>query len=191
AAIMSRRLAALGLDVAASRILLAGEQTLKLLAAERPGARVRLFAAPALHEVLAGLALTACVDDPDLVVLARDPAFGVEEMGETLRAVAGGARLIVTNTDHAHPGADGHPVPETGALLAALLKVRPDLPHVGIGKPEPALIRAALDLAGAEARDCVFIGDNPSTDGAAAARMGMIFHHIDRSADLREGADRC
>jgi ribonucleotide monophosphatase NagD (HAD superfamily) len=66
-------------------------------------------------------------------------------------------------------------VPETGALLAAVRAVAPRaLEPLIVGKPQPLLFRAAMARAGLEepAR-AVMIGDNPATDVAGAAALGM------------------
>lgn len=46
--------------------------------------------------------------------------------------------------------------------------------------PKPALggVELALSKLGASADDCVFIGDNPNTDGMAAARAGIPFLRV-------------
>jgi len=87
--------------------------------------------------------------------------------------LAKGALLFVANPDESHPGPDGTPVPETGSLLAAILSVLPDLRYTMIGKPEAGLYRAALARLSGDVRKVLAIGDNPKTDAAGAARLGM------------------
>ncbi|MFP4274768.1 MAG: HAD family hydrolase, partial [Paracoccaceae bacterium] len=58
-------------------------------------------------------------------------------------------------------------------------------------KPGPALLRIALERAGARAEHSVFIGDNPRTDGLAAARFGIPFIHVDRTGASGIGAAPC
>lgn len=188
---LARRLAALGLPVPARQLILAGEQALRLVARERPGARVAVHGAAPLQALRAALGLAPGGARPEVVVLARDTSFGLNQIAEVLAAVANGAELVVTNSDGAHPDAEGAPVPETGALLAALRAVRPDLAHTEIGKPGPILLRLALERAGARAEHSVFIGDNPRTDGLAAARFGIPFIHVDRAGALQTGATPC
>lgn len=45
--------------------------------------------------------------------------------------------------------------------------------EVGFVKPRPEPFLAALELLGADPRECVFVGDNPSADVAGAAALGM------------------
>jgi len=73
-------------------------------------------------------------------------------------------------------------VPETGALLAAVLACAGQARCQTIGKPEPPLFLRALSILGASAHDAIMIGDNAETDGAGAARMGM--RYINAAAGL-------
>ncbi|MEL6767647.1 MAG: HAD family hydrolase [Pseudomonadota bacterium] len=172
---LSARLSALGIAVPAERLVLAGATSLEMLAQEMPGARVALYAAPALgaHAEAAGLVL----DDtaPAVAVLARDTGLTYPRLASLIRHASAGVPLVVTNPDASHPAADGTPVPETGALLDAVRACLPDLHVRIIGKPETALIDEALRRAGAAPGEALFIGDNPATDGAGAARAGLDF----------------
>lgn len=187
---LSQSLARLGAPIAADRILLAGEQTLLRLAADRPGARIALFAAPRLHQVAAGLGLRVDRRAPELAVLARDTGFGFEDLAALAALAHRGLPVLLTNPDGSHPGPDGAPVPETGALLAALRATGPVTVLPGAGKPAADLPRAALSRAGVAPGDAVLIGDTPDTDGAAARAAGIEFVLIARpgAALAKEGA---
>jgi putative hydrolase of the HAD superfamily len=71
---------------------------------------------------------------------------------------------------------------------------------VGVEKPDPRIFERALALAGADAADTAYVGDNPEFDVAPAAAAGMTPVLIDRRgrfpdetciriADLRQLAD--
>jgi ribonucleotide monophosphatase NagD (HAD superfamily) len=89
------------------------------------------------------------------------------------------ATVIVANPDQTHPGKDGTVVPETGALLSAILACTGDVAYRVIGKPEPPMFWKALALLGGDAANTVMIGDNVETDGRGALRTGMSFVHVD------------
>ncbi|MDK3019942.1 HAD-IIA family hydrolase [Pseudodonghicola flavimaris] len=169
------RLARLGLPVPAGRILLAGEMTLRTLQAERPGARVALFAASPLQVLACALGLYPDRRRPDLMVIARDTGLSFDDLAEIIALAHAGVPVRLTNPDITHPGADGTPCPETGALWAAVTAAVPRAAAVSLGKPAPDLLRRALRRAGVAPRDAVFIGDTPETDGAAAAAAGVDF----------------
>lgn len=176
---LAARLAGLGLPVAAERIVLAGVESLRALAGQSPGGRVMLFAPPALAALAAELGLQRDMEAPELVFLGRDARFGFPQMQAALNALHRGARLVASNLDGAHPGPDGAPVLETGALVAALLAARPQTPVASICKPAPDLLNLALHRSGSRAEHALFIGDNPATDGAAAAALDIPFLRVD------------
>lgn len=182
AATLAVRLAGLGLDIPAERIVLAGEETLRALARSRECARVALFAADPLLTLADALGLVRTDIDPDVAVLARDPGLTLSRLGRLAALVHDGVPMHLTNPDPSHPGPDGAPVPETGALLAALATVVPVVAAECIGKPAPDLVRIALARAGAVPADAVFLGDTPETDGAAARAAGVPFIRIARPA---------
>jgi putative hydrolase of the HAD superfamily len=60
---------------------------------------------------------------------------------------------------------------------------------VGVGKPDPAMFRAALDHAGAAAAEAVHVGDHLHDDIAGAAAVGMhtIWINPDRTIEPDQG----
>ncbi len=178
-ATLAARLARMGVAAAPERMALAGVETLRRLARDRPGCAVALFAAAPLAALAETLGLDLRSPAPDVVVLARDPALDLAAMTRLLGHLHRGAALVATNEDGAHPGPDGAPAPETGALLAAIRAARPDTPATSLGKPAPDLAAIALLKAGVASQDAVFVGDNAETDGRAAAALGVPFHRVD------------
>ena len=178
AAGLSLRLAGLGLDLPPERILLAGEETLRALAAAHPGARVALAAAPPMQALAGDLGLTVSDHNAEVVVLARDTGFRFADLTRLAALVAAGVPIWLTNPDTSHPGPDGVPVPETGALFAALCAMVAPKSLTCIGKPAPDLIRKALARAAVLPSAAVYIGDNPITDGGAAAAAGVEFVQV-------------
>ena len=61
----------------------------------------------------------------------------------------------------------------------------------GIEKPDPQIFRVALERAGIDAADAVYVGDNPHFDVEPAAALGMypvLIDRHDRFADQAVGA---
>ncbi|WP_375571412.1 HAD family hydrolase [Seohaeicola saemankumensis] len=187
---LAARLSGMGLPITAERCLLAGEETLQTLARERPGARVALFASLPLHRLAVSLGLVPDQLQPDLVVLARDPSFDFDSLTALIALAHRGLEVWLTNPDPTHPGPDGTPVPETGAIWAALAAAVPSVRTRCLGKPAPDLAERALMRARASPGLAVFIGDTPDTDGAAAKAAGVPFVLMHRPgaqhADLPE-----
>lgn len=177
---LSRLMKGLGLPVEPAQMALAGTTAIDFVAERFPDSAVMLVGSASLRRYAQGRGLAMTDDRPDLVLLARDRHFTYSRLSAAAEAIAAGAGLVVTNPDGSHPGMDGRPVPETGALAAALIAVTGLRDYTVIGKPEKALFEKGcriLDLAPAET---VMIGDNPQTDGLGARRLGMGFLQVDR-----------
>lgn len=187
AASLSGRLARLGLPIAPDRLFLAGEQTLRRIARERPGARIALYATDPLQNLAAQLGLHPDRKTPHLAILARDTGFAFDDLRELIAHLHHGVPLWLTNADASHPGPDGTPEPETGALFAALLAAIPHVVAQQLGKPDPYLLDLALASAGVRADQAVFLGDTQATDGAAACAIGMPFVLIARPQPVPAG----
>ena len=170
---LSRRLARAGLDVAPERIVLAGIEAVRAVAALRPGGRAMVIGTAALVTEARAAGLDVTDERPDVVLVARTPAFDYAALARAANAVRAGAEFVVANPDTSHPGADGRLVPETGALAAAIAAAAGRAPSRVFGKPEPDLFRAALDRLGLSAGEVVMVGDNPDTDGTGALRLGI------------------
>ncbi|MBS7697013.1 MULTISPECIES: HAD family hydrolase [unclassified Chelatococcus] len=172
---LARSLRRLRLNVPAERILLAGASALDGVAAERPGARVLMLASRSLMRYARGRGLAPVAERPDFVFLGRDRQFTYERLAIAANAVRSGAKLVVANPDLVHPGVGGRVVPETGALLAALLACTGPVPYRLVGKPQPALFEAGLALLDLPRHLVAMVGDNPATDGEGARRAGLRY----------------
>lgn len=168
----------MGLDVPASRIVLAGATALDDVAARQPGARVLMLASDSLVRHARERGLSPVRTRPELVFLGRDRCFSYKRLALAANAVRAGAGLVVANPDLVHPGPGGMIVPETGALLAALLACTGPVNYRVVGKPEPALFAAGLALLDLPRRAVAMLGDNPRTDGEGARRFGLRYVEI-------------
>lgn len=177
---LSEELVDIGLHIPAHRILLAGEQTLRHLNETYPGVRLALFASDCLQAQSRAFGLRIDSDTPEMVLLCRDLRFTMVELERLIRHLGQGARLWVSNLDLSHPAIDGQPVPETGALLAALNAVLGDVAYESIGKPHAHMAQLALSSASIASKDAIFIGDNAVTDGRIARNAGIPFAHLVR-----------
>lgn len=186
---LSRCLKRMGLGVPPRKIVLAGTTALDDIARRRPRARITVMASKSLIVHARDRGLNPVRERPDIVFLGRDRSFSYEHLMRAANAVRDGAELVVANPDLVHPGPDATVVPETGALLAALLACTGPVPHRIVGKPEPALFEAGLKLLGLPKDAVMMIGDNPATDGAGARRFGLRFLEVRDGRFPRGGAD--
>lgn len=170
----ARIIARCGIQFPASRIVLAGVEAIRR-ASELGAERVLLLADTRMRRLARQMNLTLKEQDPDLVVLLRDTSLTYDRLVVAAHALAAGARLIVSNPDLTHPGARGRPIPETGAILAAL-GACVDLRTIDmemIGKPSPQLFRRASQILQLPYEQLAMLGDNPKTDVAGAEALGM------------------
>ena len=170
---MAGAFARLGLAVDPSRIMLAGAVMIETLRTEWPQETVCLVSAEGLRTHAADRGIRLVEERAGILALARDTGFTYDRLRHAARQLHAGARLVAANPDLTHPDSDGGPVPETGALLAAVRACAPHVEPTIIGKPEPRLFKAALAAARAAPHNAVMVGDNPDTDGAGARRLGM------------------
>lgn len=170
---LARDLAGYGLVLDPHRILLAGSAMIEMLAEESEAKFVQLIASEEIVAYARAMGLRLIEAGGDIVALARDTGLTYAKLARAVAALAAGAKLVVSNPDLTHPGMGRVPVPETGALLAALRACLPDIEPRIVGKPAPILFRRALARFGVDAAQAVMIGDNAATDGEGARGMGM------------------
>ncbi|HUH77571.1 MAG TPA: HAD-IIA family hydrolase [Devosia sp.] len=184
--LLCRHLRRMGLPVHPDRIVLAGTSAIDLIALNHPGASLLLLGSPALRNYAKRQGLRMDGTSYDVVLVARDRHFSYVRLARAAEALSKGARLYVACPDRSHPGSHGQPVPEAGALAAAVMAAAGVTEHVCVGKPEPLLFEAACTRLGIAPRDAIMIGDNADTDGEGARRLGMHFVHV-RNGDIRSG----
>ncbi len=160
-------------SLSGDRIVLAGVEALHR-AAELNDARVLILGESRMKAYARQIGIHIVNDGADTVVLMRDTRFSYAKLERATNCLRAGARLIVSNPDRSHPGKNGKLVPETGALLAALLASCGCTPDVEIiGKPEPRLFERARQSLDAGVARTIMIGDNPATDVAGATALGL------------------
>ena len=90
---------------------------------------------------------------------------------EAIRLIAAGARFIATNPDPTGPTPDG-PLPATGSV-AALISRATDVAPYFVGKPNPLMMRSALNAIDAHSETTAMVGDRMDTDVVSGLEAGM------------------
>jgi HAD superfamily hydrolase (TIGR01450 family) len=170
---LSSVLGRMGLVVAPERLVLAGEEMIHFAARNFPRARCLCVTTHILRRYAARHGLKIVHRDPEVVLLGRDRTMTYQKLSAIANALRRGARLVVANPDVNHPALDGDVVPETGALMRAVVASSGVEPHHIVGKPEPTLFLTALARLKARPADACVVGDNIDTDCAGAERLGM------------------
>jgi HAD superfamily hydrolase (TIGR01450 family) len=175
---LSHKLSTLGVIIDPDVIILAGTTAIDMLAQEMPGARVMLLASPALQQYARRRGLRLATAGGDVILVGRDRWFTYEKLARAARAAAEGIPLWLACADAAHRGPSGEPVPETGAIGAAIAAAAGVGISCVVGKPEPTLFERACARLRSPPDRVIMIGDNPETDGAGARALGMPFIEV-------------
>jgi NagD protein len=168
---LSARLRLVGLEVPEQAIWTSALATARFLASQRPrGSAFTIGEAgltTALHE--AGYTLTD--RNPDYVVVGETRTYSFERITRAIRLVLSGARFIATNPDPTGPAPDG-PLPATGAVAALIGRATGIEPYF-VGKPNPLMIRSALDALEGHSATAAIVGDRMDTDIVAGIEAGL------------------
>lgn len=168
---LQHRLASEGLHLPDGHLFTSAMATAHFLHQQRPNGTAFAIGesglTEALHEV--GYVLTSA--NPDYVVLGETMNYNFERITQAIRLVAAGARFIATNPDPAGPTETGI-VPACGAMAALIERATGVLPYF-IGKPNPLMMRSALNFLGAHSENTVMVGDRMDTDIIAGMEAGM------------------
>ena len=185
---LSARLRAGGLEVPEDAIWTSALATARFLQEQRPGGSAFVVGesglTTALHE--AGYTLTDI--DPDYVVLGETRTYGFERITRAIRLVIGGARFIATNPDPIGPSPGG-PLPATGSIAALISRATEVAPYF-IGKPNPLMIRSALNAVGAHSESTAMVGDRMDTDVVAGLEAGLQAILVLSGVTTRSEAER-
>ncbi|MGH3472978.1 MAG: HAD-IIA family hydrolase [Nocardioidaceae bacterium] len=165
------RLRATGIEVPEEAIWTSALATAQFLDLQRPGGTAYAIGeaglTTALHEV--GYVLTDRA--PDYVVLGETRNLSFEAITTGIRLIGDGARFIATNPDSTGPSEHG-PLPATGSVAALITKATKVDPYF-IGKPNPLMMRSALNRIEAHSETTVMVGDRMDTDVIAGLEAGL------------------
>ena len=168
---LAARLRASGLDVPEEAIWTSAQATAGFLADQRPGGSAYVIGEAGLTTALHECGYTMTEREPDFVVLGETRTYSFERITAAIRLVAGGARFIATNPDPTGPSADG-PLPATGSVAALISRATGVEPYF-VGKPNPLMMRSALNALDAHSESAAMIGDRMDTDIKAGLEAGM------------------
>jgi NagD protein len=165
------RLLRVGLDIPEASIYTSAMATARFLHSQRPHGSAYVLGESGLTTALHDIGYTLVDSNPDYVVVGETHSYSFERITRAVQLVSAGARFIATNPDVAGPGAGGM-VPATGAVAALISTATHRRPYF-IGKPNPLMMRTALNAIDAHSEQSAMIGDNMETDIIAGVESGM------------------
>ena len=165
------RLLLSGLDVPEERIWTSALATARFLYEQRPAGSAFVIGEAGLTTALHDVGYVMTEREPDYVVLGETRTYSFETITKAVRLIEAGARFIATNPDPSGPSTQGT-IPATGSVAALISTVTRKKPYF-VGKPNPLMMRSALNRLQAHSETTVMIGDRMDTDMVAGMEAGM------------------
>jgi NagD protein len=168
---LAARLRASGLQVPEESIWTSALATASFLEDQRPGGSAFVIGESGLTTALHQAGYTLTDRSPDYVVLGETRTYSFERITQAIRLVANGARFIATNPDPTGPTPQG-PLPATGSVAALISRASGVDPYF-VGKPNPLMMRSALNAIDAHSETTAMVGDRMDTDVIAGLEAGL------------------
>ncbi|HLS63797.1 MAG TPA: HAD-IIA family hydrolase [Ruania sp.] len=168
---LAARLHTSGIEVDESEIWTSALATASFLADQVPSGSAYVIGEAGLTTALyeQGYILTSSA--PDYVVLGETRTYSFSAITRAIRLISDGARFIATNPDVTGPSLEG-PLPATGAVASMITAATGRKPYF-VGKPNPVMIRTALNRINAHSEATAMIGDRMDTDVVAGMEAGL------------------
>jgi NagD protein len=185
---LAARLRASGLDVPEESIWTSALATAGFLADQRPGGSAFVIGEAGLTTALHDEGYTLTERNPDYVVLGETRTYSFERITTAIRLIGEGARFIATNPDPTGPSTSG-PLPATGAVAALISRATGVEPYF-VGKPNPLMMRSALNAIDAHSETTAMIGDRMDTDIVAGLEAGLETILVLTGVSTRDNTER-
>ena len=184
---LAARLRASGLDIPEGSIWTSALATAKFLEDQRPGGSAFVIGEAGLTTALHQSGYTLTERDPDYVVLGETRTYSFERITQAIRLIENGARFIATNPDATGPSPDGS-LPATGAVAALITRATQREPYY-VGKPNPLMMRSALNAIDAHSETTAMIGDRMDTDVVSGLEAGLETILVLTGVSTRDSAE--
>jgi NagD protein len=177
-----------GIDVPEESIWTSALATARFLEDQRPGGSAYVIGEAGLTTALHNVGYTLTDVNPDYVVLGETRTYSFERITQAIRLIETGARFIATNPDPTGPSLQG-PMPATGSVAALITRATGIDPYF-IGKPNPLMMRSALNAIDAHSETAAMIGDRMDTDIVSGLEAGMETILVLTGVTDRQAAER-
>jgi NagD protein len=168
---LAHRLHTLGMEIPTERLFTSAMATADFLQSQRLEGTAFVVGASGLTQAIHEIGYVITDVDPDYVVLGEVEGYNFEIVTKAIRLIEGGARFIATNPDVSGPSEAGT-VPGCGAMAALIERASGKAP-LYVGKPNPLMMRSALNYLDVHSEDTVMVGDRMDTDIVAGVESGM------------------
>jgi NagD protein len=165
------RLLGSGIDVPEDAIWTSAMATAQFMADQRPGGTAYVVGEAGLTTALHDIGYVMTDREPDYVVLGETRTYSFEAITRAIRLIDAGARFLATNPDASGPSQQGK-LPATGSVAALISTATGRAPYF-IGKPNPLMMRSALNRIDAHSETTVMVGDRMDTDIISGLEAGL------------------
>jgi len=185
---LQARLARSGIDVPEEAIWTSALATAQFLDNQRPGGTAYVIGEAGLTTAMHSIGYVLSERDPEYVVLGETRTYSFEAITTAIRLIEGGARFFATNPDPTGPSIAG-PIPATGSVAALITRATGVEPYF-VGKPNPLMMRSALNSIDAHSETTVMVGDRMDTDVVAGLEAGLRTILVLTGSTRPEAVDR-
>jgi 5'-nucleotidase len=168
---LKARLHRSGIDVPEDAIWTSALATAQFLDNQRPGGSAYVIGEAGLTTAMHEIGYVLSEREPEYVVLGETRTYSFEAITTAIRLIERGARFIATNPDVSGPSVHGS-IPATGSVAALITKATGVDPYF-VGKPNPLMMRSALNRIDAHSETTVMVGDRMDTDVVAGLEAGL------------------
>ena len=185
---LQARLARMDLLVPEESIWTAALATAQFLSDQRPGGSAYVIGEAGLTTAMHAVGYVLSDFAPDYVVLGETRTYSFEAITKAVRLINGGARFICTNPDPTGPSTEGA-LPAAGSVAAMIEKATGVTPYF-VGKPNPMMMRSALNTINGHSESTAMIGDRMDTDILCGLEAGLETILVLTGISTRQEAER-
>jgi len=183
---LQEKLRRLGIEVGAEHFYTSALATAAFLARQKPNGSAFVIGEPGLMQALYDAGYSMNDTNPDYVVVGETRNYGYAQMETAVALIRKGARFIGTNVDITDRSQDSF-VPACGSLCKPIELASGRQPFF-LGKPNPLIMRAALDRLQVARHEACIIGDRLDTDILAGVqseiRTVLVLSGVTTMADV-------
>lgn len=168
---LAHRLHILGINIPEKRIFTSAMATARFLHSQKPHGTAFVIGESGITQAIHDVGYVITDQNPDYVVLGEPLNYNIEQITKAVRLIANGAFFIATNPDTI--GRENEGIVLACGVLASLIETASGKKPFFIGKPNPLMMRDALNYLGVHSTNTIVVGDRMDTDVVAGLMSGM------------------
>jgi len=183
---LKQKLAHMGIEVAVEDFFTSAQATASFLASQNPNVGVYVIGESGLINALHDAGFYIDNVNPTYVIVGESRTYNFEQIELAVHLILNGAKLIGTNSDVTGPSEKG--VAPACRALVSPIEMATGRKAYFIGKPNPLIMRHAIEKIGCRLDDTLIIGDRMDTDIIAGIESGietaLVLSGITKKEDL-------